>query len=338
MNKADVVSFLYPYSFDFIGISKAKTLPENPRVQNWINKGYHADMLYLEKNVDKRLCPESLLPGAKSMVVVGLNYYQPSCCLEKGHGRVSRYAWGRDYHKALGNKLKAASIALEQKFPGERFRWSVDATPLSERSYAVLSGLGFIGKNNLLIHKEYGSWFFLGEIITTLDLAEETQESIHKECGECTLCLSSCPTKALVRPWEINAARCISYLTIENKGPIPEELREKIGDCLFGCDICQIVCPYNKKVPATKEPDFLHHKAGPGQSLEKILQIPSEEEFIKIYAGSPLQRARWHGLVRNACVVAANIKSLDLIPLLQKKSQDPYPIIAEHASWALKKF
>ena len=245
-------------SFDLVGITKAVSYPGQDGFQKWLDKGYHAGMHYLQKNALRRLSPESILPHAKSLILVGLNYYQPMPLLSKDEGRIARYAWGRDYHHVLGDRLEQMIHRMKDRFPGEEFRWGVDATPLSERTYAFLAGMGFIGKNHLLIHKTFGSWFFLGEIITTLDLPAHEFSQAQRGCGSCTKCLDACPTQALVQPFQINTNRCISYLTIENKREIPEELREKIGDRLFGCDLCQEVCPHNQNVPVTKEENFLH--------------------------------------------------------------------------------
>ncbi len=337
MKYPEIEDLIARHSFDIVGIARAQSFPSQEKILDWLDKGYHGDMLYLEQNLSKRLSPASLLPGAKSMIIVGINYFQPLPVLEKDSGRIARYAWGRDYHKVLGSRLKKLAADFAKRFPEERFRWSVDATPLSERSYALMAGFGFIGKNNLLIHRTYGSWFFLGEILTTLDLPAEQGVLPPEGCSQCTKCMKACPTQALVQPFEMNATRCISYLTIENRGNIPEKLREKLGDRIFGCDLCQEVCPQNQKVPTTKENDFLHHKAGPSQKLESILSIETQEEFQKKYAGTPLHRSQHYGLIRNACVVAANLKVFSLVPLLQKRSKDSHPIIAHHATWALQK-
>ena len=267
-------------------------------------------------NYTLRTRPELLLPGAKSIIVIGINYYRETAPVPPCHGRVARYAHGRDYHKVIGKILRALAAYKKETAPKALCKICVDSSPLMEKSYAVKAGLGFIGKNTTLITPQFGSYVLLGEIITTLKLKCDKSKipgmshSPEKSaspgtCGTCTRCLDSCPTKALTGPGKMDTRRCISYLTIENKGGIPREYHPKIGNRIFGCDACQEVCPYNKTLakPATNK-EIIRPIAGPSLPLKKILAIRSDEEFQRRFAGSPLMRAKRAGLQRNArCVI-----------------------------------
>ncbi len=249
---------------------------------------------------------------------------------------MARYAWGRDYHRSLGKRLKRAIKALSDNYTGERFRAFTDATPLAERFYAERAGIGFAGRNTLTISSRFGSWFLIGEILTTCDFAA-TGPATGKNgsCPSgCSRCIDVCPTGALESPFRINASKCISYLTIENKGSIPEPLRKKMGDWIFGCDLCQEVCPLNIRVAVTGEADFTAHRAGPALSLQDVLTMESDEQFRFRFAGSPLARAGRRGLMRNACVAAANSGAVELLPILEELANGGDSLVAEHAAWA----
>ena len=310
---------------------------EEKQYKNWVRCGFFGGMDYLKKHEPLKLHPEKILPGCQSIILVALNYFQKTNPLPKGHGRIARYAWGRDYHKVLGNKLKKIVAELQKLHPRAKFKFNTDATPLLERAYAKEAGLGYIGKNTMLISKPFGSWILIGEILTTLELPEHQLDLNHGSCGSCRKCLEACPTGAIVKPGVIDARKCISYLTIEHKGLIPAELHSKIGDRLFGCDACQECCPQNLRSKITEEPDFLNHKIGESISLKGILEIKTDEEFEQKFAGTPLMRAKREGLLRNACIVATNTNSQELLPLLQKLSQDKNSVIASHAKWATEK-
>lgn len=262
-------------------------------------------MDYLE-DYQKRVHPEQLLPGAKSVIVIAVNYYRPVDGVPAGHGQIARYAYGRDYHKVLKNLLKQLEIFILKNSPEAKTKICVDSSPLLEKNYAVRAGLGFIGKNTTLITPEFGSFVLLGEIICDLELEYDTEKT--GTCGTCTRCLDACPTKAILGPGELDARRCISYLTIETSGPIPDEFHAAMGDRIFGCDICQEVCPYNKvnakpvSLKAFKEVKI----AGQTLSLDEILAIETDEQFLQKFAGSPLMRAKRKGLQRNARIAVKN--------------------------------
>ncbi|MDE0228454.1 MAG: tRNA epoxyqueuosine(34) reductase QueG [Spirochaetaceae bacterium] len=252
-------------------------------------------------------------------------------------GRVAQYAWGRDYHKLLRARLRSLVRRLAEQYPHERFRTGADATPLLESHHAVAAGVGFRGKHTLAINGEDGSWFFIGEVLTTLAIAPTPSRS-RKRCGSgCSYCIDVCPTNAIVAPYQLDARRCISYLTIEHRGPVAEELREAIGDWLFGCDLCQEVCPWTVRARATAEPDLLHWRAGDALELAPLLELRTHDDLVARFAGSPLMRAGRDRLVRNACTVAGNRGTVELLPQLRRLMRDRDRGVAEHARWAVQR-
>lgn len=293
------------YGFSEIAFVSAKTLPDQEmRYQKWLQRGHHAKMEFLVKHSKGKFNPCWIMPECKSIWFLILPYYQN---FSKTHqkGVVARYAWGRDYHKIFRNLWKKVEPKLNLKYPNEKFRFFSDATPLSERYYAFQAGLGFIGKNNLLIHPKYGSWFFLAEVFSSLEY-DGQNNILENECGNCQKCVESCPTHALEKEYDLNCTRCISYLTIENREEIPKELQQKIKYQIFGCDLCQECCPYNQNIPPTTHPDLLQHIAGEILNISEIINM-SEQTFQKKYAGSPILRAKYSGIVRNAqCLLNYN--------------------------------
>ncbi|MFP4330304.1 MAG: tRNA epoxyqueuosine(34) reductase QueG [Spirochaetaceae bacterium] len=321
-----------------LGVSDAAGNEEGEgEYREWLRRGFHGSMEYLEKHREAKFRPQEILPDCRSILVVGLNYYQTPSRAHSGEGRVARYAWGRDYHKVLGKRLLRIRRRLEERYPGESFRNFTDATPLAERYYAERAGIGFQGRNTLLISTQYGSWFLLGEILSTRHVPPSSPApGRHGSCPtSCRNCIDVCPTGALYAPHRIDASLCISYLTIEHKGPIPLELRPKIGNWLFGCDLCQEVCPLNVRRQVTAVEDFRTLRAGSTVELEEILSIRTDEEFLRRFAGSPLMRPGRRGLIRNAAVVAANNREVTLLPRLRELAEDQDPLIAEHARWAV---
>ncbi len=285
---------------DLVGIASAEPDEEGQKhLEDFIAENRQGSMHYLEDPV-KRTRPKQLLPGAQSVVVIAVNYYRDVPPAPSGSGRFARYAYGRDYHKVIKKLLRQIENYIVQTYPDAVCKPCVDSSPIMEKSFAVRAGLGFIGKNTTLITREYGSYVLLGEILTTLKLAPD--KPADGTCGTCTRCMEACPTDAITGPRRMDSRKCISYLTIENKGPIPEEFRGKMGNWVFGCDICQEVCPYNK---AFAKP--LHLKefrevkiAGHSMPLEEILAMQTDEEFLERFAGSPVMRTKKAGLQRNA--------------------------------------
>lgn len=317
-------------------ITRALNKPKDEQFyQNWLNQNHHGQMDYLIKHSPLKTNPKKILPNAKSIILVTLNYYQKHQNSGQ-NGRVARYAWGRDYHKIFKKKLQKLDQFLKELYPQAQTRFFADSGPLLERSYATQSNLGYIGKNTMLITPKFGSWVLIGEIIIDQKLDyDQFNSTEHGICGTCTRCITVCPTKALKSDYTIDANLCISYQTIENKGPIPEKLRPLIGDWIFGCDLCQEVCPHNFRQKETYQPNFTTAIAGSEIDLAEILSIQTEQEFLARFAGSPLMRAKLAGLQRNACVVAGNLKRKDLLPHLKKLTKSKNKIIAEHATWAI---
>lgn len=306
--------------------------------KTWIARGHHGSMAFMERHAPLKFQPEGLVPGCKSIIFVGINYYQrPPAPPNAPHGRIARYAWGRDYHKELGKRLVRVARRLGELHPEDRFRSWTDATPLSERFYGERAGIGFTGRNTLLINSELGSWFVVGEILSTRRYSpSEDPQGRHGACpANCRRCIDVCPTGALYAAHRIDASRCISYLTIEHDGIIPEELRPLMGDWIFGCDLCQEVCPLNVRAQVTDVENFQKPIAGAQVDLGEILAIRTDEEFTARFAGSPVMRAKRRGLVRNACIAAANLNAVALIPALRELAEDREEIVAIHARWAL---
>ena len=343
--------------FDLCGIAPAAEFPELARLQEWLGRGHAGEMGYLHD--ERRRSPSLAMQGARSVIVCALNYntafppstdaLAPDRARSGPSGWISRYAWGDDYHCVLGEKLDALIGHLRQQFP-EPFeaRAYVDTGPIVERVAAKYAGLGWLAKNTCLIHEEMGSWLFLGVIVTTLDLAasqDAVQTPAADLCGNCSLCIEACPTGAIVEPYVLDARRCIAYLTIELRGAIPAELREPIGRHVFGCDICQDVCPWNRRAPATPLPNFQpRRKEGHSlfsPNLEWLVSL-SEEEFREVFRGSPVKRTKWRGLVRNACVAIGNSglrpgepRYKEICTRLSDLAASEDANLAEHAQWAL---
>lgn len=284
--------------FDLVGFAKAEELiEESEHLQNWLEKNFQAGMDYMSKNFEKRKDVKQILSNAKSVISLGLNYYTPhQYSNEKANGKVSRYAWGKDYHLIIWAMLDELESELKQNDPSFESISYVDTGPVMDKAWAVRAGIGWLGKHTNVINREIGSWFFIANIITNCEF--EYSEPIPDFCGSCTACLDACPTKAIVQEYVVDANKCISYLTIENKGTISEEFKGKFDDWIFGCDICQDVCPWNQKFPVeTMIKDF--HPENKELNLTDILEM-TEEKFKEKFKNSPIKRAKLSGLKRNA--------------------------------------
>ncbi|MBS1724239.1 MAG: tRNA epoxyqueuosine(34) reductase QueG [Armatimonadetes bacterium] len=303
--------------------------PESLRqFKDWLDKGCHGTMSYLERSLPLRADPQTVLPGARSVIMVGLNYNQPNPVVP-GRPRIAKYALGRDYHKVVRAKLRRVANTLMPLLPGATFRVCVDSAPLLEREYANRAGLGWFGKNTCLIDSRTGSFFVLGALITTAELAPTPRAS--GGCGTCRLCVDACPTGAIVKEdgrWQVDSPRCISYLTIEHKGPIEGDTR-RIGDWTFGCDVCQDVCPFNQqrssqpgRARTTVEPDFLATRIWP--SLREIAEL-AQPEWDRLTQGSPVRRAGLEGLRRNALINLENEESAHGDPAPDGGAERPEP-------------
>ncbi len=357
-----VVELAQAQGFDLCGVAPAEECEELGFLPEWLAQGYAGEMEYLRD--PRRRSPERVLAGARSLIVCALNYNTPlpysteapsSNVAEDSSGAsgwISRYAWGDDYHEVLRSKLDALLAAVRAKLaqPFEA-RAYVDTGPVVERVAAKYAGLGWLAKNTCLIHPELGSWLFLGVIVTTLELAPSLGAAgvpLPDLCGNCRLCIEACPTGAIVEPYVLDARRCISYLTIELRGRIAEEFREPMGRMVFGCDICQDVCPWNRKAPATSAAEFYPRTLPNRDSLFapalEWLAALSEEEYREIFRGSAMKRAKWQGLVRNACIALGNSAARRGTPaharsvaLLESLAGSGDAVIAEHARWALER-
>ncbi len=314
MDSNTVRQLAFEADFDLCGIALATLLEsESERFAAWIADGHHGEMTYLADRPERRSDPDLVLKDARSVIVLGLNYYQPDTAeTPPGHGRVSRYARGRDYHKVIERRSRDLIRRLEQEAGTDEiaeFKWFVDFGPVLERAFAQRSGLGYIGRNSMLINRTFGSWVFLSEIITNLELAPDDPKAVrHGTCGTCTRCIEACPTGAIVADRVIDSRKCISYLTIERPSEIPQELAENMGDRIFGCDICQEVCPHNERRSKATRHEELRAESGVGEFLnaQSVLSMQSREEFLKLTAGTPLTRPKLEGLQRNAKIVFEN--------------------------------
>ena len=287
--------------FHKVGIARAEPLREDgERLERWLEDDFHGTMVWLEKEPEKRSDPTILFPGAKSIVAVALNYYTAHEHEENSEkGKLSRYAWGDDYHDVLKNKLRELLEWIKSEIPEANGKICVDTAPIMDKAWAARAGLGWIGKHSNLITKDYGSWVFLGEILLDIELEYET-EILADFCGTCTMCLDACPTSAIVAPRIVDSNKCISYATIELRAPeLPEEIAENLNGWLYGCDICQDVCPWNRFEKPTGEAAFEPRRAETSADLQEILSY-SPEEYAARFRRSPIKRAKLGGLQRNA--------------------------------------
>jgi len=324
--------------FHAVGVIRVEPLKdEERRYLKWIEDSMSADMAYLQRQPTLRARPNELVPTARSLISLAVNYYSGEFDQVKpGEGRVARYAWGRDYHEVILPKLWALVASIEE-FVGRKIkaRCFVDAVPLLERAVARRAGLGRIGFNSCLITDRFGSWVFLSDILLDVELVPDREDA--RTCLSTFDCIVDCPTGAIPEPYVVDARRCISYQTIENRGVIARDMRPRMGDWLFGCDVCQEVCPHNRMLPKTTWKEF-HPESGVGKmlSINEVLSIGSDEAFRHRFRHTALLRTKRRGLVRNAMIVAANTKYEPAIPLLQNRLEsDPDPIIRGHAVWSL---
>jgi epoxyqueuosine reductase len=350
--------------FDLCGIVRADRFPELERMDEWLARGYAGEMKYLQD--PRRRNFRSFKKDMRSVIVCALNYntkfaysteavsFQDSRSVRPPRGWISRYAWGNDYHEVLSNMLSSLVAELRCRFGDECDAHAyVDTGPIHERVLAKYAGLGWIGKNTLLLNQQLGSWLFLGAILSSLELEPSLRSGAAPPadlCGTCRKCLDACPTKAFVQPYVMDARRCISYLNIELRDSIPEEFREAMGWHVFGCDICQEVCPWNRKAPLSEKIEFQPRAAG--SAAEKSLYLPAlswlarmtDEEFRMTFRRSAIKRTKWRGLVRNACIALGNARpqpgteeARHITEHLSRLAQQSDKVIAESARWALSR-
>jgi len=331
--------------FDLSGIAPAADTPDLEHFPAWIAAGHAGEMKYMEARDDqgslKRASLSRVAPWARSVIVCAINYNTDkpysTAVHDSDRGWISRYAWGReDYHDAVLRRLKRVEDSLRNEMPAElqatlTTRSYVDTGPVVERVFAKYSGVGWIGKNTCLINQKKGSWLFLGVILTSLEL--EPDLPAPDRCGSCTRCIEACPTDAILAPYQLDSNKCISYLTIEKRGSIPEDLRAGMGRHVFGCDICQDVCPWNRKAPASTAPEFEPRPGLVNPALAWLAEI-SVEEFRETFRESPIRRTKRTGLRRNAAIAMGNSANPEFLPLLDKLATDEDDSVAESASWA----
>jgi epoxyqueuosine reductase len=320
--------------FDLVGIAAAADADDFGRLVEWLDRDFAGEMAYMSRHAEARRHPASILPEVRSVIMVGMNYKPaPDDEQKDAAARVARYAQGADYHDVLRGKLKQLLAWLRNENPGCQGRAVVDTAPLLERDFARRAGLGWIGKNTMLLNTRLGSYFFLGALLVSLDLkADVPHASSH--CGTCTACLEACPTGAFAGPFQLDARRCISYLTIELRGPVPEEHRPGVADWLFGCDICQEVCPWNSKAPASAEAALRPHPDLVNIDAAELLSL-SDEAFRRRFRGTALTRAGRAGLLRNAAIVLGNRGDPAALPALRNALADPEQVVSEAAQWAI---
>ena len=325
--------------FQQVGISDTNLQQAEQRLQHWIDQGYHADMDYMHKHGLKRSRPALLQPETVSIISVRMDYLpEAQESIENTlnnpvAGFISRYALGRDYHKVLRKRLKKLAQRIEQEVGIFGYRAFVDSAPVLEKAIAEKAGLGWIGKHSNIINKKAGSWFFLGEIYTSIPLTIDTPSNNH--CGQCTACIDICPTQAIVAPYQVDARKCISYLTIELKGSIPEALRPLMGNRIYGCDDCQLICPWNRFARLSTETDFNPRYNLNAQHLIELFNW-SETEFLTKTEGSAIRRIGYVQWLRNIAVALGNAPtSAEIKNVLNNKTSHPSELVKEHVIWAL---
>ncbi|MCO6047298.1 tRNA epoxyqueuosine(34) reductase QueG [Aeoliella sp. ICT_H6.2] len=324
--------------FSSVGIAPAVTATGTTHLDQWLEAGYGGTMQWLANRRDAYDHPQSVLDGVRSLVMLTIDYRTSApATIPAGSGRVSRYAWGvEDYHDVIHGWLKQLARDVTRQFPETRVRGVIDTAPLLEREFAQLAGLGWIGKHTLLLNRSQGSWFFLAALLTDLQLNYD-ETPIKDYCGTCTACLDVCPTDAFPQPHVLDASRCISYLTIEHRDAIPLELRDGMGEWLFGCDLCQEVCPWNNRSPQASEPRFAPRDDTNPVELAELFEL-DDEAFRARFRRTPLWRPKRRGILRNAAIVLGNHPSESALPALVRGLNDAEPLVRGAAAWALGKY
>jgi len=336
--KAELVRQAKDIGFDDCRVTPASEPRHATEFRDWLGAGSAAEMDWIERSAEKRCDPHKVLAGARSVVALAMNYWQgdgegrrkKAEGRSAGGGRIARYAWGDDYHDVMEKKLRKLDAFLSET--GGRQKFYVDTGPVLERDFAAEAGIGWHGKSTMLLNRSLGTWFFLAEIFTTLELPPDAPQVAR--CGSCTRCIDACPTAAITAPHRLEARRCISYLTIELKGSIPLEFRPLIGDRIYGCDDCLEACPWNRFAQVARESAFAARPAMAQMRLRDFLGL-DEAKFREMFRGSPIRRIKRRGFLRNVCVALGNVGTRDDLAALAVVTNDPEPLIAEHAAWAI---
>lgn len=346
-----IKEYAHKLGFDLVGIVPATKPQTIDFYEDWLDKGFGAEMSYLRRHLKVKKDPSALLNGAKSVICLGINYFTADIPEERkndpSRGIISRYAWGLDYHNVIKQKLEELHSFINFAYHSELdAKFCVDTVPLLEREFAGRAGIGWIGKSSNLINREYGSWLFLAELILTKELVYDKVEAatstgqsggrfrLRHRCGTCTRCLDACPTNALIAPHTLDSRKCISYLTIEHKGIIPRELRPAIGNRIFGCDVCQEVCPWNRHAKRTDEQGFFPRKMRTTPKLLELMRL-TDGEFRNRFKNSPIERTKRRGLLRNVAIAIGNWGDRSAVPVLIEALNDPEPLVRIHVAWAL---
>ncbi len=329
----DIKRWAAELGFEDCRIARARDATHAADFNQWIADGKHGEMAWLERSPERRGDPREVLPNCKSLICLALNYFPghtPFPAEHDGGYRIARYAWNDDYHEMIERKLREFDQKL-QSLGGVQKPY-VDTGPVLERDFATDAGLGWNGKSTVQIHRRLGTWFFLAEILTTLDLTPDTPFGDH--CGKCTRCITACPTQAITAPHQMDARRCISYLTIEHKGPIPLEFREAIGDRIYGCDDCLDACPWNRFAVASRDLTFRARSSVFEKKLRDFLDL-DDDTFRTLFAKSPIKRIKRPRFLRNVCIALGNTGNPDDLAALARAEADPDPLVSESANWAI---
>ena len=355
--RTQIVTLARELGFDLCRFARADAPEHAMQFRDWLDRGEGGEMHYLARNAEKRCDPQQVLPEAKTVIVLAFNYFQGEAvgaavsaadsvaagvspanlpnnaadtAAPTSAGRIARYAWGDDYHQLIEKKLAVLDDFLRRHSGTQKCY--VDTGPMLERDHAAAAGVGWHGKSTMLLNRHLGTWFFLAEVLTTLEFAPDPPQKNY--CGRCTRCIDACPTGAITAPHQVDARRCISYLTIELKGPIPVGLRPMIGDRIYGCDDCLDACPWNRFAKVSRETAFAMRREVAAMKLRDYFSL-DEEKFRRLFRDSPVKRTKRRGLLRNVCVALGNVGTKDDLPALEKAAADAEPLIAEHAQWAI---
>lgn len=340
-SRSELETWAQQLGFQALGITDTDLSEHDPHLRAYLSARFHGEMGYLARNLSKRLDPAALVPGTVRVISARMNYLPPDTqplkiLSDSSKAYISRYALGRDYHKVLRRRLAKLAARIDASFAGHQYRAFTDSAPVLEKALGHKAGLGWIGKHTLLLDREVGSWFFLGEIYTNAPLSPDPDSAEQDECGKCSACMTVCPTNAITDAKVLDARRCISYLTIEHKGTIPHAFRAPMGNRIFGCDDCQLFCPWNREAPHAEEPDFQPRHGLADADLLALFEL-TEDEFLAMTQGSALRRIGYEQWQRNLSIALGNGQAGEnVISALRRRRSAASDMVREHIDWALK--